>query len=162
MTSRERVEAYMKERGYAERITIFEQSTATVALAAAAIGVEEGRIAKSLSFKNGDNEGFLVVCAGDAKIDNPRFKETFKTKAVMPKGEEVEALIGHAIGGVCPFAVKDTVKVYLDESLKRFESVYPAAGDAQTVIHLNLEELENLSGKTAWVDVCKGWRDDEN
>ena len=126
-------------------------------LAAQAVGCEPARIAKTLSFKVGDH-AVLIVVAGDAKVNNSGYKAQFHTKAVMLKPEEVTELIGHAIGGVCPFAVNPGVEVYLDESLKRFETVYPAAGSSNSAIEMTLEELEKYSGSLGWIDVCKGWR----
>lgn len=150
----EKVRAYFETVGIADRIREFEVSSATVALAAEALGCEGCRIAKTLSFHV--NGGVvLVVAAGDAKIDNPKYKAQFGTKAKMLAFEEAEPLIGHAVGGVCPFAVNDGVEVYLDESLKRFETVYPACGSSNSAIELTVAELEQYSGYRAWVDVCK-------
>ncbi len=154
----EKVRAYFASVGMAERIQEFEVSSATVALAAEALGVEPGRIAKTLSFAEGDG-AILVVAAGDAKVDNPKFKACFGMKAKMLTHEDAVRLIGHAVGGVCPFAVNDGVKVYLDESLKRFDLVYPAAGSSNSGIGLTLPELETHSHAERWVDVCKGWQD---
>ncbi len=149
----ERVRAFMRERNMEERILEFDVSSATVALAAEAVGCEPARIAKTLSFMV-DGGAVLVVAAGDARVDNARFKAQFHTKAKMLTPDEAVALVGHAVGGVCPFAVNDGVKVYLDESLKRFETVFPACGSANSAIELTLPELESLSGGT-WVHVCK-------
>lgn len=140
--------------GMGERIVEFEESSATVELAARAIGCEEAMIAKTISFYVND-EAVLIVAAGDTKIDNPKFKEYFRCKAKMIPGAEVEQAVGHAPGGVCPFGVKDDVKVYLDDSLKRFEVVYPAAGSGNSAVKMTLEELEQASEMTAWIDVCK-------
>lgn len=150
----ERVRKYFGDLGIADKIQEFDVSSATVELAAAALGVEGARIAKSLSFMlNG--EPILVIAAGDAKIDNSKYKHTFGAKAKMLSFDEVESLIGHAVGGVCPFAVNDGVKVYLDESLRRFETVFPAAGSASSAIELTIPELEKYSLFVSWVDVCK-------
>ena len=150
----ERVRDYFETLGIAERILEFETSSATVALAAQALNTEECRIAKTLSF-HVENHVVLVVAAGDAKIDNAKFKAAFHTKAKMLSFEEAEPLIGHAVGGVCPFAVNSGVKVFLDESLKRFETVFPACGSSNSAIEMTMEDLEKYSGYEAWVDVCK-------
>ena len=150
----EKVRAYFKTKGIEDRIQEFEVSSATVALAAQALGCKENRIAKTLSFHVQDKV-VLVVAAGDAKIDNPKYKAFFGTKAKMLAYEEAEELIGHAVGGVCPFAVCEGVEVYLDESLKRFETVFPACGSSNSAIELTLEELEMYSGFISWIDVCK-------
>ena len=152
---------YLKEFNAEDRIIELENSSATVELAALALGCEGKRIAKTLSFAIGD-ECILVVAAGDAKIDNHNFKMTFGVKAKMLSFDEVEEKIGHAVGGVCPFAINKGVKVYLDESLKRFDTVFPACGSSNSAIELNLEELELFSKAAAWVDVCKAWREEEN
>ncbi len=153
----EKVKAYFASVGLAERIQEFEVSSATVALAAEALHCEPARIAKTLSFANGDG-AILVVAAGDARIDNPKFKARFGMKAKMLSAEDAVRLIGHAVGGVCPFAVNEGVPVYLDESLKRFEVVYPAAGSSNSGIGLTIPELEAHSRCAAWVDVCKDWQ----
>lgn len=150
----EKVRKYLRDYGMEERIREFPVSSATVALAAKALGCEEERIAKTLSFALGEG-AILVVTAGGVKIDNKKYKETFGAKAKMLPFEEVEEKIGHGVGGVCPFAVREGVKVYLDASLKAFETVYPACGSANSAIELSIPELEKLSGFTAWVDVCK-------
>ena len=137
-----------------DRILEMEQSSATVELAALAVGVEPARIAKTLSFKKGE-ETILVVTAGDRKIDNAKYKHYFGLKAKMLTPDEVLERVGHAIGGVCPFAVPKEVQVYLDESMKRFETVYPACGSGNSAIGLTCEELEKYSNSKAWVDVCK-------
>ena len=153
----EKVRAYFAPLGLAEQIREFEVSSATVELAAVAVGVEAARIAKSLSFKAGD-DAIIVVAAGDAKIDNGKYKAQFHTKAKMLTFEEAHTLIGHDVGGVCPFALGPDVKVYLDVSLRRFGTVFPAAGSANSAIELTCQELERYSSNfTAWVDVCKGW-----
>ena len=152
----QRVKAFFKQFGMEERVLEFEVSSATVELAAVALGCEPQRIAKTLSFMQG--EGAVLICAaGDAKVDNHKYKERFGTKAKMLSFEEVEQMTGHAVGGVCPFAVKEGVPVYLDVSLKRFETVYPACGSANSAIELSIPELDKYSGYEAWVDVCKGY-----
>lgn len=153
----ERVKAYFETKGMADRVLEFTDSSATVELAAQAVGCEPARIAKTLSFMV-DGKPVLVVAAGDARIDNPRFKTQFHTKAKMLSADDVEALVGHAIGGVCPFAVNEGVEIYLDESLKRFSTVFPAAGSSNSTIELSMKEMEDHSGCKAWVDVCKDWR----
>lgn len=150
----EKVREYFKAKGMENRIQEFEVSSATVALAAQALGCEEGRIAKSLSF-HVQERVVLVVTAGDVKVDNAKYKAFFGTKAKMLSFDEAELLIGHAIGGVCPFAVNENVEVYLDESLKRFKSVFPACGSSNSAIELSIEELEAYSGFLEWIDVCK-------
>ncbi len=150
----ERVKAYFKQNGMEEKVLEFEVSSATVALAAQALGTEEERIAKTLSF-DVSGRTVLVVCAGDTKIDNGKFKAYFATKAKMLSFEEAEPRIGHAVGGVCPFAVNEGVETYLDESLKRFPTVFPACGSSNSAIELTPEELFPLSNAKAWVDVCK-------
>ena len=150
----EKVKAYFKTKGIEDRIQEFEVSSATVALAAQALGCAENRIAKTLSF-HVKEKVVLVVAAGDAKIDNSKYKAFFGAKAKMLVYEEAEELIGHAVGGVCPFAVNEGVEVYLDESLKRFETVFPACGSSNSAIELTLNELEEYSGYISWIDVCK-------
>lgn len=150
----ERVREYFRSKGMEDRIQEFEVSSATVALAAQALGCAEQRIAKTLSF-HVKNRVVLIVTAGDAKIDNQKYKAFFETKAKMLSFDEAEPLIGHAVGGVCPFAVNDGVEVYLDESLKRFETVFPACGSSNSAIELTMEELEEHSGYKSWIDVCK-------
>lgn len=154
----ERVRAYLAPLGAADKIRELPVSSATVELAAQALGVEGARIAKTLSFLVEEGAA-LVVAAGDARIDNTKFKAYFHTKAKMLTPEQVTELVGHAVGGVCPFGVKAGVKVYLDESLKRFETVFPACGSSNSAIELSIPELERLSGYDAWVDVCKGWQE---
>ena len=153
----EKVKAYFAKHGMEDRVREFDVSSATVELAALALGCEPCRIAKSLSFMV-DGRAILVVAAGDARIDNLRYKARFGTKARMLSPEEAEAMIGHAVGGVCPFAVNEGVEVYLDESLKRFQTVFPACGSSNSAIELTIPELEQYSGFTAWVDVCKNWQ----
>lgn len=150
----DKVRAYFARYGMEERIMEMEQSSATVELAAQAVGCEPCRIAKTMSFLQED-KAVLIVAAGDAKIDNKKYKAQFHTKAKMIPFDEVEQWIGHAPGGVCPFAVNEGVDVYLDDSLKRFELVYPAAGSGNSAIGLNLEELSQYSGSMGWIDVCK-------
>ena len=150
----EKVRNYFREKGIEDRILEFDVSSATVELAAQALGCEGCRIAKTLSFRV-DEKVVLIVAAGDVKIDNPKYKAQFHTKAKMLSYDEAESLIGHAVGGVCPFAVNDGVGVYLDESLKRFETVFPACGSSNSAIELTILELEELSGYIAWIDVTK-------
>ena len=152
----EKVKAFFKQYGMEGRVLEFEVSSATVELAAQAAGCEPCRIAKSLSFLV-DEKAILVVCAGDAKVDNAKYKAQFGTKAKMLTPDQVEAMIGHAVGGVCPFGVNEGVRTYLDVSLKRFEIVYPACGTASSAVRLDLEEVERASGSLGWIDVCKDW-----
>ena len=152
--SKEAVKEYLKKYGIENRIQELEESSATVELAAKALGCEPKHIAKTLSFKVEDKPNLIVV-AGDAKIDNAKYKAKFNTKAKMLNIEEVEELIGHKVGGVCPFAIKENVKVYLDISLKRFDYVYPAAGSGNSAIKVSIEELEKYSNYIEWVDVSK-------
>ena len=158
----EKVRNYFQTLGIAERIMEFDVSSATVDLAAQAVGVEGARIAKTLSFLLGDG-CILIVAAGDAKIDNKTYKAKVGAKAKMLAHDDVPEYIGHAVGGVCPFALPDDVKTYLDVSLKRFETVFPAVGSAASAIELNCDELERCCGKNfvSWVDVCKGWQAEE-
>ena len=150
----ELVRTYLKNWDLEDRIREFDVSSATVELAAEAGGCEPARIAKTMSFLV-DGKAVLIVLAGDVKIDNRKFKDQFHTKAAMVKPEQLEELVGHPMGGVCPFAVKETVEVYLDDSLKRFETVYPAAGSPSSAVKLNLKELEQASGSKGWIDVSK-------
>ena len=150
----EKVREYFKGFGIEDRIREFEVSSATVDLAAQALGCEEKRIAKTLSF-DVNGEVVLIVAAGDAKVNNSKFKEFFHTKAKMLSFDEAEQRIGHAVGGVCPFAVNDGVKVYLDTSLERFETVYPACGSSNSAIELTLDELKKYSNAISVIDVCK-------
>ena len=152
----EKVKAYFAQYGMQERILEFPVSSATVELAAEVLHCEPCRIAKTLSFMVGEKP-VLIVAAGDTKIDNPKYKAQFGTKAKMLTPEQAEILVGHAVGGVCPFAVQPGVEVYLDASLKQFETVFPACGSSNSAIELTIPELERYSGYTAWVDVCKGW-----
>lgn len=155
--SLERAKTHLKKWDLEEKILEFPTSSATVELAAKALNCEEERIAKTLSFKN-ESGCILIVAAGDAKVDNKKFKEEFGMKANMLKFDEVEELTGHSVGGVCPFGVKDGAEVYLDESLKRFKTVFPACGTENSAIELSIEELEICSEYLKWVDVCKGWK----
>ena len=156
--SLERAREWLKKWDMDKRILEFDTSSATVELAAQAVGCEPARIAKSLSFKIGETP-VLIVTAGDRKIDNHKYKETFSAKAKMLTADEAAELVGHAVGGVCPFGVREGVEVYLDESLRRFESVYPACGSANSAIELTMGELEQASGYLEWVDVCKEAQD---
>ena len=156
----EAVRTYFQTLGIADRIQEFPVSSATVELAAQALNCAPERIAKTLSFKV-DDTPILIVAAGDAKVDNSKFKGQFHTKAKMLTPDEAAELVGHAVGGVCPFAVKDGVAVYLDESLKRFQTVFPACGSANSAIELTIPELEQYSGSSQWVDVCKNWQSEE-
>lgn len=150
----EKARAYLSQRGFADKILEFPVSSATVELAAKALGCAPERIAKTLSFGIGDVP-ILIVVAGDIKVDNSKYKAAFATKAKMLSFDDVEAKIGHAVGGVCPFGVNADVEVYLDESLKRFTTVFPACGSENSAIELTIEELEQLSGYKSWVDVGK-------
>ncbi len=156
----EQVRAYFRTLGIEDRIREFDVSSATVELAAAALGCEGCRIAKTLSFSVA-GAPIVIVAAGDAKIDNARYKARFAAKAKMLTPDEAVELIGHAVGGVCPFAVKEGVSVYLDESLRRFETVFPACGSSNSAIEVTIPELERFSGSCEWVDVCKAWRPEE-
>ena len=150
----ERARAHLAKYGLEDRIRELTVSSATVALAAEALGCEPARIAKTLSFENGEG-AILVIAAGDARIDNAKFKHRFGMKAHMLSAEQVEPLIGHGVGGVCPFGIHEGIPVYLDESLKRFDIVYPAAGTAASAVMLTLSELERASEADGWVDVTK-------
>ncbi len=150
----EKVIEYLRGCGLEDKVHRFSVSSATVALAAAALGVEEARIAKTMSFLAGDG-AILVVAAGDVRVDNRKFKDAFHTKAKMVPPERLGELVGHEMGGVCPFAVKETCEVWLDVSLKRFDTVYPAAGDAASAVELTIPELERCANAKGWVDVCR-------
>lgn len=150
----ENVRAYFRERGIEDRIREFDVSSATVELAAQALGCEPCRIAKSITF-HVDDKVAMIVTAGDCKIDNSKYKKQFGTKAKMLGREEAEDLVGHAVGGVCPFAVKQGVEIYLDESLKRFETVFPACGSSNSAAEFSIPELEEYTNYLSWVDVCK-------
>ena len=152
----EKVREYFNRFGIEDRMREFDVSSATVELAAEALHCEPCRIAKTLSFM-GKEGPILIVAAGDAKIDNSKYKAQFGVKAKMLTPEEVIELIGHAVGGVCPFAVNKGVSVYLDESLKRFDTVFPACGSSNSAIELSIPELEKYSCFATWIDVCKGW-----
>lgn len=156
----ESVREYFKKYNMESRVREFDISSATVELAAQALGCEPCLIAKTLSFLVNDN-AILIVAAGDAKIDNAKYKAKFAAKAKMLTPEQVVDMVGHAVGGVCPFAVKENVTVYLDESLKRFETVFPACGSSNSAIELTINELEEYSGYSEWVDVCKGWQEQQ-
>ena len=154
------VRDYLKQWNYEDKIQEFDGSSATVELAAHAVGVIPAQIAKTLSFKV-DDACVLIVAAGDAKIDNHKYKQYFHAKAKMLTQEEVIDFTGHAIGGVCPFAVdRSRVKVYLDVSMKRFDIMYPAAGSSSSAVKLTIPELETCSGYEEWIDVCKGWQEE--
>ena len=153
-----KVKEYFKKYNMDNRIIELNESSATVSEAAHALNCQECEIAKSLSFKVNDKP-IIIVVAGDAKIDNSKYKQEFNTKAKMLQYDEVDNLIGHSVGGVCPFAINDNVKVYLDESLKRFEYVYPACGSSNSAIKLTISELEKYSNYLKWIDVCKDWKE---
>lgn len=157
----EKAREYLSKFGVGNRIVELPVSSATVELAAKALGREPGMIAKTISFYDKDGGVILIVAAGDTKIDNKRFKERFGLKAKMLTYEDAEKLIGHAVGGVCPFGVNEGVRVFLDESLKRFETVFPACGSSNSEIELTVEELEKYAVPEGWTDVCKGWREEE-
>lgn len=153
--------AHLEKHGLSDRVRLFDVSSATVELAAAALGCEGKRIAKTLSFMPKDEAGcILIVAAGDAKIDNTAFKAQYGTKAKMLSPDEVEARVGHSIGGVCPFGVKNGAQIWLDESLRRFDIVYPACGTSNSAVELTIAELETAAEPMGWVDVCKGWREE--
>lgn len=156
----EKVRPYLAAKGMEDRIKEFDVSSATVELAAQALGCEGKRIAKTLSFML-DGKAILVVAAGDAKVDNAKYKGFFGAKAKMLTPDEAVELVGHAVGGVCPFAVNEGVRVYLDISLRRFDTVYPAAGSSNSAVRLSVPELEGLCPGAEWVDVCKAWQDEE-
>ena len=155
----EKVKAYFNQFGMEERILEFPVSSATVELAAKAVGVIPARIAKTMSFLT-DAGCILIVTAGDAKIDNTKYKAQFHKKAKMLTPDEVDAMVGHSVGGVCPFAIPQNVSVYLDVSLKRFDTVFPACGSGNSAIELTCEELYRFGSAKAWIDVCKGWQED--
>ena len=150
----EKGRAYFRQFGMEDRVREFDVSSATVELAALALGVEGARIAKTLSFKK-DDSCILILAAGDARIDNHKFKDKFHMKAKMLAPEEVLSIVGPPVGGVCPFGINDGIDVYLDESLKRFETVFPAVGSANSAIELDLDELYKYSNAIEWIDVCK-------
>ena len=150
----EKAKAYLEEKGLLEHVIELEASTATVEDAARALGVAPGMIAKTMSFLQGE-QPVLILIEGTAKVDNRKYKDTFHTKVKMIPFDQVEQWIGHAPGGVCPFGVKDGVEVYLDESLRQFETVYPAAGNDHSAVRLTIPELEQAAGDRGWVDVCR-------
>ena len=152
--SLEKAERYLEHKGMLDRVIRLKESTATVAEAAEALGVEPGMIAKTMSFLQ-DGQAVLILTEGTARIDNRKYKDAFHMKAKMIPFEEVEQWIGHVPGGVCPFGIRDGVEVYLDESLRQFETVYPAAGDDHSAVRLSVDELEQIAGAKGWVDVCK-------
>lgn len=152
--SLKKAEDYLEEKGFLDHVIELKESTATVALAAEALGVKPGMIAKTMSFLQGD-KAVLILTEGTARVDNKKYKNTFHVKAKMIPFEQVEGIIGHAPGGVCPFGINDGIEVYLDESLKRFDTVYPAAGDDHSAVKLTIPELEQAAEAVSWVDVCK-------
>lgn len=155
----EKVKKYFDQYGMGEKVRIQDHITDTVEHAAEEIGCEPARIAKTMSFRLKEHP-IVIVMAGDARVHNAKYKAQFREKAAMVHGEDLEAMIGHPQGGVCPFCVKENVEVYLDESLKRFTDVHAAAGSPEATINLTIEELEKYSGMTSWVDVCKDWQED--
>ena len=150
----EKAKKFLEEKGFSDRILVFEESTATVPLAAKAVGVQEGEIAKTLSFYVGE-EPILILTAGTARVDNRKFKDAFKKKPKMIPAGEVEAAVGHSPGGVCPFGAKEGIRIFLDQSLKAFEVVYPAAGDDHSAVRCPIPDLEKCLNMPPWVDVCK-------
>ena len=152
--SKESAYEHLIKRGFGERIREYTVSTATVDLAAQAVGVIPARIAKTICIKDGEG-CILIVAAGDAKVDNRKFKDRFSIKPTMLGADDVLRLVGHAVGGVCPFGIPPEIPVYIDESLKRFESVFPAVGSAATTIELTIDEILDISDAREWVDVCK-------
>ncbi|MBS5737772.1 MAG: YbaK/EbsC family protein [Clostridiales bacterium] len=149
----EKAKKFLDEKGFGDRVSEFHVSSATVALAASAVGCETSHIAKSLSFKVGD-KAIIIVTAGDKRINNRKFKLAFGSKAKMLNSDEVESLIGHSIGGVCPFGINSGVKVYIDVSLKRFDYIYPACGSSNSAVRLSPDELKKIVENSEWVDVC--------
>ena len=156
----DKAKAWLDSRGFGDRVIVPQDETATVEAAAAALGCKPEHIAKTMAFLV-DDAPILILCAGDGKVNNSLFKRRFQTKAKMIPGDQVELLVGHAPGGVCPFGVNEGIAVYMDESLKRFEYVYPACGDDRSGVKLTVAELEQASGAQGWVDVCKGWREEK-
>ncbi len=156
----EKVREYFASLGISDRIMEFDVSSATVPLAAKALGCSEAEIAKSMSFSDGDG-CMIIVTAGDGRIDNRKFKDTFSFKARMLPADETAELVGHAVGGVCPFALKEGTRVFLDVSLRRFDTVYPACGSSNSAIAISPDELFRLSAAEGYVDVCKGWQENE-
>lgn len=157
----EKVKQFFEEIGLEQRVKVLAQSSATVEQAAKAIGCEPERIAKTMSFLL-ENRAILIVIAGDARVDNKKYKAVFGEKARMIPYDLVESYVGHEPGGVCPFAINPNVRVYMDASLRRFETVYPAGGDDYSAIELSVSELKKYSAAVEWVDVCRGWRADED
>lgn len=153
--SYESVMAYLEQKGYADRVRLFDVSSTTVSLAAKALGCEPRLIAKTLAFKKGEDSAIIIVTAGDTKINNGEFKRRFGFKPTMLSAEETERHTGHRVGGVCPFALREDLEVYLDDSLRRFETVYPAAGTSNSAVSLTPDELYTLSGASGWVSVGK-------
>jgi len=151
----EKAKAHLEKFGLADRIKEFDVSSATVELAAAALGCDGAHICKSLSFRVSEDRVVLVLTSGDCKVDNSKYKAYFGKKATMLSFDEVEEIIGHGVGGVCPFGINDGVEVYLDESMKRFEKMYPACGSSNSAVELTIPELEKCSGYKEWIDVCK-------
>ena len=149
----EKAKDYLSEKGFGDRVLVFDKSSATVELAAEAVGTEPAHIAKSLTFKV-SLRPVMIVCAGDAKVNNSKFKAVFKEKATMLTRDEVSSLIGHDVGGVCPFGINGGVDVYLDESLKRFDIIYPACGSGNSAVKLSPDELFALSDAKGYIDVC--------
>ena len=158
--SLDNAKAHFKQWNREKDIMEFDASSATVELAANVIGVLPARIAKTLSFRGEDDHAILVVAAGDAKIDNKKFRDTFNMKARMLSPEDVLEQTGHAVGGVCPFGLVNPLPVYLDISMKRFETVFPACGSANSAIELTCDELFEYSYAKGWIDVCKGWKEE--
>lgn len=152
--SLKRAEEYLENKGFLDHVIELEEFTATVAMAAEALGVEPGMIAKTMSFLQGEN-AVLILTEGTARVDNRKYKDTFHVKAKMIPFDQVEEVIGHAPGGVCPFGINDDIEVYLDESLKKFDTVYPAAGNDHSAVKLTIPELEQVADANGWVDVCK-------
>ena len=152
--SLKRAEEYLENKGFLDHVIELEESTATVVMAAEALGVEPGMIAKTRSFLQGEN-AVLILTEGTARVDNRKYKDTFHVKAKMIPFDQVEEVIGHAPGGVCPFGINDDIEVYLDESLKKFDTVYPAAGNDHSAVKLTISELEQAADTKGWVDVCK-------
>ena len=152
--SLKRAEEYLENKGFLDHVIELEESTSTVAMAAEALGVEPGMIAKTMSFLQGEN-AVLILTEGTARVDNRKYKDTFHVKAKMIPFDQVEEVIGHAPGGVCPFGINDDIEVYLDESLKKFDTVYPAAGNDHSAVKLTIPELEQVADANGWVDVCK-------
>lgn len=150
----DKAKEYLDKLGYGDRVKVFDVSSATVELAAIAVGTEPARIAKSLTFIV-DEKPVMIICAGDAKVSNSKYKAYFHTKAKMLSYDQVSEMIGHEVGGVCPFGIKENVSVYLDESLKRFDIVYPACGSDNSAVELSISELEETSKYLEWIDVCQ-------